>query len=245
MASAPAPPARSSLADLPAPARGLFLVLEGGEGVGKTTQWTRLAETLRSVGHDVVAVREPGGTPAGDAIRQLLLDPTSALAAESEALLFAASRAQLVRDVIAPALQRGAVVLVDRFLLSTYAYQGAGRGLPMPSLEAVNRFATGGLTPDLTLLLSVPLAVAHARMHARGATDRMEREDVAFHERVREAFERAIAPAWQALHPEIGPVVAIDADRTPDAVTVQCLEVLVEHWPARFASAASAALGAR
>ncbi|WP_353267217.1 dTMP kinase, partial [Gemmatimonas sp.] len=170
-------------------ALGLFLVLEGGEGVGKTTQWTRLADTLRSVGLDVVAVREPGGTPAGDAIRTLLLDPTSSLTAESEALLFAASRAQLVRDVIAPAIARGAIVLVDRFLLSTYAYQGAGRGLPMASLQAVNRFATAGLAPDLTLLLSVPLETAQARMQARGAADRMEQEDVAFHERVRDAFQ--------------------------------------------------------
>ncbi|GAB1341823.1 dTMP kinase [Gemmatimonas sp.] len=224
--------------------RGLFLVLEGGEGVGKTTQWTRLADTLRAVGHDVVAVREPGGTPAGDAIRALLLDPTSLLTAESEALLFAASRAQLVRDIIAPAVQRGAVVLVDRFLLSTYAYQGAGRGLAVPALQAVNAFATAGLTPDLTLLLSVPPEVAQARLQARGGADRMEREDLLFHERVREAFEKALAPAWQQAHPEIGPVVAVSANRTVDAVTVHCLEALVARWPERFTAAASAALGA-
>ncbi len=258
MASAPAPRARSSLAESLAhdgtaegvthPAsvngRGVFVVLEGGEGVGKTTQWSRLAETLRAVGHDVVAVREPGGTPAGDAIRMLLLDPGSQLAAESEALLFAASRAQLVRDVIEPALQRGAVVLVDRFLLSTYAYQGAGRGLSMPSLQAVNHFATGGLAPDLTLLLSLPLAEAQARMHARGTADRMEREHLSFHERVREAFDRALAPEWQASHPEIGPVVAVAADQSPDAVTVRCLEALVARWPERFAAVATAALRA-
>lgn len=224
--------------------RGVFVVLEGGEGVGKTTQWTRLADTLRAVGHDVVAVREPGGTPAGDAIRALLLDPASQLAAESEALLFAASRAQLVRDVITPALERGAVVLVDRFLLSTYAYQGAGRGLPMSSLQAVNHFATSGLAPDLTLLLSLPLADAQARMHARGAADRMEREDLAFHERVREAFDRAVSAEWQAQHPEVGPVVAVPADHSADAVTVRCLEALVARWPERFAAAATAALSA-
>jgi dTMP kinase len=225
--------------------RGVFVVLEGGEGVGKTTQWARLADTLRAVGHDVVAVREPGGTPAGDAIRALLLDPTSYLGAESEALLFAASRAQLVRDVIEPAVRRGAVVLVDRFLLSTYAYQGAGRGLSMPSLQAVNHFATGGLAPDLTLLLSLPLAEAQARMHARGATDRMEREHLSFHERVREAFVRALTAEWQASHPEVGPVVAVAADRSPDAVTIRCLEALVARWPERFAAAATAALSAR
>lgn len=227
-----------------APARGLFLVLEGGEGVGKTTQWARLAETLRAVGHDVVAVREPGGTPAGDAIRALLLDPASQLTSESEALLFAASRAQLVRDVIAPALGRGAVVLVDRFLLSTYAYQGAGRGLPMPSLQVVNGFATAGVSPDLTLLLSVPADVALARLEQRGGADRMEREDLTFHLRVRDAFTRALSAEWQALHPEIGPVVEVAADSSVDAVTARCLEALVARWPDRFAAAASAALSA-
>lgn len=260
MASAPAPRARSSLAEPLDDAagladgvtrlatgddRGVFVVLEGGEGVGKSTQWARLAETLRAVGHDVVAVREPGGTPAGDAIRALLLDPASRLAAESEALLFAASRAQLVRDVIEPALRRGAVVLVDRFLLSTYAYQGAGRGLSMPALQAVNHFATGGLAPDLTLLLSLPLADAQARMHARGAADRMEREHLTFHERVREAFDLALTPAWQASHPEVGPVVAVAADQSPDAVTVRCLEALVTRWPERFTTAAAVAPSAR
>lgn len=266
MASAPVPRARSFLAERLAAAdmvddaldspradgvslaaadrRGVFVVLEGGEGAGKTTQWSRLADALRAVGHDVVAVREPGGTPAGDAIRALLLDPASQLAAESEALLFAASRAQLVRDVIAPAVQRGAVVMVDRFLLSTYAYQGAGRGLPMSSLRAVNHFATGGLAPDLTLLLSLPLAEAQARMHARGAADRMEREDLAFHERVREAFDRAVSAEWQAQHPEVGPVVAVPAEGAADAVTGRCLEALVARWPERFAAAATAALGA-
>ena len=223
---------------------GVFLVLEGGEGVGKTTQWSRLADTLRAVGHDVVAVREPGGTPAGDAIRQLLLDPASTLSPESEALLFAASRAQLVREVIEPAIARGAVVLVDRFLLSTYAYQGAGRGLPMSALRQVNALATGGRTPDLTLLLSVPLDTAQARMHARGAADRMEQEDVAFHLRVRDAFEAALAPSWQQAHPEVGRVVAVAADASPDAVTARCLEVLVARWPERFAAAATAALSA-
>jgi dTMP kinase len=223
---------------------GLFVVLEGGEGVGKTTQWQRLADTLRAVGQDVVAVREPGGTPAGDAIRSLLLDPGSTLSPPTEALLFASSRAQLVRDVIDPALSRGAVVLVDRFLLSTYAYQGAGRGLPIDALRAVNAFATGGRVPDLTLLLSVPFEQAQARVTARGAADRMEQQDVAFHARVRDAFEAALSPAWQAAHPEIGPVMAVSADSAVEAVTVRCLEALVARWPARFAAAAASALRA-
>lgn len=223
---------------------GLFLVLEGGEGVGKTTQWQRLGDALRAVGLDVVAVREPGGTSAGDRIRALLLDPASSLAHATEALLFAASRAQLLHDVVEPALARGAVVLVDRFLLSTYAYQGAGRGLPLDSLRRVNALATGGRTPDLTLLLSMPLATAQARAAARGVMDRLEQETAAFHERVSAAFTEALSPAWQAEHPEVGPVVAVDADSSVDAVTVRCLAQLVQRWPARFRDAARAASGA-
>jgi len=213
---------------------GCFIVLEGGEGVGKTTQWRRLADRLAAAGHEVVALREPGGTPAGDALRAVLLDPQSALTPETEALLFAASRAQLVRDVITRALQRGAVVLVDRFRLSTFAYQGRGRALSLAALRDVNAFATGGLAPDLTLLLALPLDESMARMHARGSADRMEREDEAFHRRVRAAFDDALQPAWQAQYPEIGPVVAVDADGEPDVVTSRCLAALATQWPHRF-----------
>ncbi len=229
----------------PASTRGLFVVLEGGEGVGKTTQWNRLASTLRAVGHEVVAVREPGGTNAGDAIRALLLDPSSALAPAAEALLFAASRAQLVHEVVEPALARGAMVLVDRFLLSTYAYQGAGRGLPMEALRGVNALATGDRRPDLTLLLSLPFDVAMSRMRGRGPADRLEREDLPFHERVRAAFEEALSPVWQDAHPEIGPVVSVSALDDVNAVTVRCLDALVQRWPARFAAAATALLCSR
>ncbi len=224
---------------------GVFVALEGGEGVGKTTQWARLADLLREVGHDVEAVREPGGTAVGDRIRALLLDPGSSLTAASEALLFAASRAQLVRTVIVPALARGAVVLVDRFLLSTYAYQGAGRGVPITSLLEANRLATAGCTPDLTLLLDLPFAEAMARQRARGASDRLEQEADAFHLRVRHAFDAARSAAWQLDHPEVGPVVAVAASGTADAVTVRCLETLVNRWPERFTTAAEAALKAR
>lgn len=216
---------------------GLFIVLEGGEGVGKTTQWLRLAAALQSAGHDVVSLREPGGTPAGDEIRRVLLDPWSDLAPESEALLFAASRAQLVRAVIRPALARDAIVLVDRFLLSTYAYQGAGRGLPIAALREANRLATGGLAPDATLLLTMPLEDALARMEARGATDRLERAGIDFHRRVQLAFTEAVQPEWQKRHPEIGPVFPIDASGAPDAVTTRCLEQLAAHHPTRFAGA--------
>jgi dTMP kinase len=209
--------------------RGRFLVLEGGEGVGKTTQWRRLADALRERGHDVLAVREPGGTPAGDVIRTLLLDPASSLAPTAEALLFAASRAQLITEVVAPALADGRTVLVDRFLLSTYAYQGAGRGLSIDALRQVNAVATAGLVPDLTLLLTLPLDVALARAGARGDRDRMEQEDLAFHERVDAAFLAATSPAWQAQHPEIGPVVPVDASGPEREVTARCLAVIAER----------------
>jgi len=213
---------------------GLFLVLEGGEGVGKTTQWRRLATLLSHAGHDVVALREPGGTPAGDTLRQVLLDSESRLAPETEALLFAASRAQLVSEVIRPSVARGAVVLVDRFLLSTFSYQGAGRGLPLQALRTVNHLATSGLAPDLTLLLTMSLDNALARVHSRGTADRMERESLAFHGRVSHAFLAATDPEWQAEHPDIGPVVTVDAAGTPDDVTARCITRLVNMWPARF-----------
>lgn len=215
-------------------AQGMLVVLEGGEGVGKTTQWQRLGDVLRHQGHDVVSLREPGGTPAGDLLRQVLLDPASRLTRETEALLFAASRAQLVREVIEPALSRGAIVLVDRFLLSTYAYQGAGRELPTSALRSINHLATGGRAPDLTVLLTLPLGRAMARMRARGAADRMEREDDAFHTRVGGAFLQALSPEWQHAHPEVGPVVAVDADGAMDEVTERCLAALAQRWPARF-----------
>jgi len=210
----------------------MLVVLEGGEGVGKTTQWRHLARALRDAGHEVVAVREPGGTAAGDRVRALLLDPEAPLTAETEALLFAASRAQLVREVIQPALARGALVLVDRFLLSTYAYQGAGRGLPLAALRSINAVATAGLAPTCTLLLTLPLTEAMARMTARGAADRMEREDGVFHARVAAAFTEALSPAWQADHPEVGPVCAVDAAGPPETVLARCHAALGPWLPA-------------
>jgi dTMP kinase len=131
------------------------------------------------------------------------------------------------------------VVLVDRFLLSTFSYQGAGRGLPLSALTTVNHLATGGLAPDLTLLLTMSLDDALARVHSRGATDRMERESVAFHTRVAQAFLAATESAWQAEHPGIGPVVTVNAQGTPDDVTARCLTRLADMWPARFGTLSS------
>jgi dTMP kinase len=214
--------------------RGVLVVFEGVEGVGKTTQWQKVAERLDSTGYDSVRVREPGGTDVGNAIRHIVLDAPVAISSRSEALLFAASRAELIEQVIEPALTRGGTVLLDRFLLSTYAYQGAGRGIDLEALRAINAFATCGVVPDLTLLLTLPLDAALCRASARSASDRIEREDRSFHARVAAAFTAATASDWQARHPECGPVVAVDASGDADAVTDRCLAHLAGQWPARF-----------
>ena len=172
---------------------GFFLSLEGPEGAGKTTQGGLLAEYLRRRGRDVIAVREPGGTPIGEEIRAILLDPRhQRLTARAEMLLFAASRAQLVAEVIAPALRAGKWVISDRFLDASLAYQGVGRGLGVEVVREVNVAATGGLLPDLTLLLDIDAATGLRRARAAsagsGISDRLEQEQVSFHERVRQGF---------------------------------------------------------
>lgn len=216
------------------PARGRLIVFEGAEGVGKTTQIRRLGETLDARGIRHMAVREPGGTAVGDRIRALLLDPGPDLGARTEALLFMASRAELVERAIRPALERGEHVLADRFFLSTYAYQIAGRGLPDAEVRAANGFATGGLAPDLTILLQLPVAAALARADRRGARDRIESAADDFHARVAAAFAQFIEPEWQRVHPECGPVVPIDASGSEPAVADAVLEALERRWPETF-----------
>ena len=184
--------------------RGLFITLEGPEGCGKSTHIRRLAERLIGAGVPVLLTREPGGTPTGEAIRRLLQHDCddAAMAARTEVLLFCASRAQLVKQVIAPALARGTWVLSDRFADSTLAYQGYGRGFAQAPLRALNAFATGGLAPDLTLLLDIGVAAGLRRVgtrHARdgGSMDRIERATRAFHERVRAGFLKLAQAAPQ------------------------------------------------
>lgn len=224
--------------------RGLLIVFEGPEGAGKSTQLRLLAESLGASGANVVAVREPGGTVVGDEIRRILLDPESDIVPRSEALLFMASRAQLVEREIEPALEEGAVVLVDRFFLSTYAYQGAGRGLPEAELRQANTMATGGLVPDLTLLLTIPAEAGLARAQRRGQHDRMERAELEFHERVAREFERFATESWQRLHPECGPIVLIDGGGSAEEVCRRVFTVLHSRWPGSFPSGpASLALG--
>lgn len=169
-------------------ARGTFITLEGVDGSGKSTQASLLVERLREQRREVVALREPGGTPISEKIRALLLDPENAeMADECELLLYEASRAQLVREVIEPALLRGAIVVCDRFYDSTHAYQHGGRGLSDALVSRANELGCCGLSPDVTLVLDIDPAAALARATVQGA-DRLEAEGLAFQQRVRKDY---------------------------------------------------------
>ncbi|MCW2666794.1 MAG: tmk [Frankiales bacterium] len=198
---------------------GTFIALEGGEGAGKSTQLALLAAWLREQGRDVVVTREPGATPAGARIRALLLDPQSGLSPRSEALLYAADRAQHLATVLEPALRRGAVVLCDRYVDSSLAYQGAGREIARDEVERLSTWATGGVRPDVVLLLDVDPAVGLARARDVGAPDRIEAESLDFHRRVRQGFLDLAARA-----PERYLVVAADQ---PPAVVQHALRARV------------------
>ncbi|MFA7440544.1 MAG: dTMP kinase [Sphingomonadaceae bacterium] len=167
-----------------------FIAFEGGEGAGKTTQISLLADYLRARGHDVVTTREPGGTPGAEAIRSLLVEGAAGRwTAESDSLLFAAARADHVARLIRPALAAGKIVLCDRFVHSTFAYQGGGNGLDMDKLRALHDFCSGGLWPDLVLWLDLPPQEGLRRAAARHAgVDRFEQRDSNFHARVHAAF---------------------------------------------------------
>ena len=170
--------------------KGLFVTFEGIDGCGKTTQVTALKNSLESKGTKVVVIREPGATLIGEKIRSILLDKANyGMSSETEVLLYEAARAQIVNEVIRPALHAGEVVICDRFYDSSVAYQGYARGLPLESIDSLNRFATGGLEPDLTFLLDLPAAAAWERMNGReGAHDRLEIEGLGFMEKVRAGY---------------------------------------------------------
>ena len=199
-------------------ARGLFITIEGPEGSGKSTQARRLYDALRGELPLVIA-REPGGTPVGEAIRSVLLDERhKGMRPETEMLLFAASRAQYVGQVVLPALEAGTCVLSERFVDASIAYQGYGRGLPVDVVRRVNEVATSGLRPDLTLLIDIDPAVGLARARNErgkegvpGRGDRLEQEDLAFHQRVRAGF-------LQLAHEEPPRFVVIDGSRPADEV---------------------------
>ena len=214
--------------------RGVLIVFEGGEGSGKSTQLRRVSGELarRAVSH--VCLREPGGTPLGTEVRRMLLDRASDIAHRAEALLFMASRAQLVEREIEPALAKGDVVLLDRFFLSTYAYQIVGRGLPEAEVRAANRLATGSLVPDLTLLLDVHAAHGLERADARGKRDKIERSGDEFHARVGNAFREFADPKWQHSHRECGPIKLIDGTGDEAAVHQRVVSALISAFPQPF-----------
>lgn len=206
---------------------GQFISLEGGEGAGKSTLLAGLRDHLQSAGIDLLQTREPGGTPLGEALRGVLLDPAmSGFCAESELLMMFASRAQLVRAVIAPALAEGRWVLCDRFADASYAYQGGGRGQPMERIAALEQWACAGIRPNLTLLLDLPVADGRARAAGRGDADRIESETDAFFERVRAVYrERA--------RQESARFRLIDASQSPEAVLAAAIEALAPLLGAR------------
>ena len=193
---------------------GTFVAVEGGEGAGKSTQVQALAAWLSAAGHEVVVTREPGSTPAGARLRELLLDPASAVGPRAEALLYAADRAQHVDAVIVPALERGAVVVTDRYVDSSLAYQGAGRDLAVDEVAQLSRWATGGVRPDLVLLLDVDPAVGLVRARRVGTPDRIEAESLAFHSRVRQGFLDLAAQAPDRY-------LVVDAERPAEQVAAE------------------------
>lgn len=190
---------------------GRFVVFEGGEGSGKSTQCGLLAEHLQLAGHEVVLTREPGGTGVGAQIRALLLDPASVgLDARAEALLYAADRAHHVATVIRPALERGAVVISDRYIDSSLAYQGAGRALPVDEVATLSRWATDGLVPGVTVVLDLDPAVGLVRAGHGEAPDRLEAEPLDFHERVRTGF-LTLAAADRERYAIVDATLPVDA----------------------------------
>ena len=206
-------------------ARGRLITLEGVDGAGKTTLAGALHEALLARGLDVVLLREPGGVEASERIRTLVKDPALAIGARAEALLYAAARAQLVQEAIVPAVNAGTWLLLDRFVDSSLAYQGAGRGLGIEAVAEINRFATGGLAPDRTLLLAMAPEAALARSRERGEpVDRLERES--------ESFFARIAGAYAGLaREEPGRFRVLDASREPARVLEDALAALADLLP--------------
>lgn len=200
----------------------LFVTFEGTEGSGKTTQIALLAQALRTAGHPVVTTREPGGTVLGEALRRILLDTQTAVGPESEAYLMTAARAEHVRQVIRPALDRGEFVLCDRFFDSTFAYQGGGRGLPLDELRSLQHLAVGPTTPHLTVLLDVPVELGLQRRHDGGNGNRIDRESMAFHMRVADWYRRE-------ARADSGRWCVVDATSSPDLVHTAVLKHVQER----------------
>ena len=203
-------------------ARGRLITIEGLDGAGKTTVAAALADSLAARGVSVKVLREPGGVSLSERIRALVKDPGLTVGARAEALLYAAARAQLVEEALRPLLDSGAWVLLDRFVDSSLAYQGAGRRLGVEAVRAINDFGTGGLVPDRTLLLRIDPATGRARQAGRGeAPDRLEREASDFFEAIAAAYDELAAAEPERVR-------VIDASVAPEAVTAACLEAVAD-----------------
>ncbi len=205
--------------------RGRLITIEGVDGTGKTTLAAGLQRALRARGVDVLLLREPGGVPTSEAIRALVKDPALNIGARTEALLYAAARARLVQEALGPALARGQWVLLDRSLDSSLAYQGVGRGLGVDAVRQMNLFATGGLTPDRTLLLRLDPVAAQARAANRGqAPDRLEQEGAGFFARIAQAYLEIAATEPARLK-------VLDAAQPPEALVTAALQALSDLLP--------------
>lgn len=201
--------------------RGVLISFEGIDGVGKTTQLKRLTTYLQQAGYEVVTLREPGGTIISEKIRELLLDARNeGMNSVAEALLYSAARAQLVQETLNPLLDKGTIILADRFIDSTIAYQGYGRGLDINALHGLNRLATGGLDPDLTILLDLEAHLAKERQ-AGGVPDRLEKEGLQFQQRVREGYLQ--------LAQECPRIIVINAAVELDAVSENITSAVVAY----------------
>ena len=203
-----------------------FITFEGSEGCGKSTQVKRLAARLKKLGVSFLLTREPGGTPIGESIRELLqFDPQSAgMTAETELLLFEASRSQLVQEVIKPALQRNECVISDRFFDSPTVYQGAARKLDGKMVQRLNAFAVGDCVPDITFVLDVDVKTARSRMRGPRRPDRMEEQEPEFYERVHQGYR-------ELPKSDLDRIILIDGSRSPDVIEKEIWDILSSHFP--------------
>lgn len=211
---------------------GIFITFEGPDGSGKTTALQTVARRLaESTDRPVLTTREPGGSPIAEKIRELILDPEhTEMDARTEALLYAASRRQHLVEKVIPVLERGGIILCDRFVDSSIVYQGFARGIGAEEIRSINHFAIGKLMPDLTLLLDVSAEVGLARIHASETGreyNRLDQEAVGFHQQVRQGY-------LQLAEEEPERIVRVDASRTPETVAADCLKAITARFPRHF-----------